>query len=53
MSNLQQNEIEQFKREIRLSQDRLKQSKQKKIIAKWAKANFKNEKWARANHKNI
>ena len=41
MSNLQQNEIEQFKREIRLSQDRLKQSKQNKIIAKWAKANLK------------
>ena len=57
MSNPQKNkihnEIEQFKRETNLLQDKLKQSKKKKFIAKWTKANHKNEKQAKANHKNV
>ena len=52
MSNPQQNEIEQFKREINLLQDKLNQSKKTMSIAKWTKANRKNEKWAKENHKN-
>ena len=42
MSNLQQNEIEQFDRDINLLQYKLKQSKKPKFIAKWSKANKKN-----------
>ena len=41
--NQVQNEIEQFKKEINLLQDMLKQSlKKTKFIAKWTKGNCKN-----------
>ena len=61
MSNPQQNkiqnEIEQFKREINLLQDKLKQSKNTKFIAKWTKANYKNanlkKRYFIVNQKNV
>ena len=52
-----QNEIEQFKREINLLQDKLKQSKNTKFIAKWTKANCKNanlkKRYFIVNQKNV
>ena len=51
MSNPQQNETEQFKRDINLLQDKLKQLK-KQFITKWEKENRKNAKWTKANCKN-